>query len=137
MWTAMIQVLSVHGRHSEALHLFEEMNRVGVNPNEYTYTLILRIIGDTTNLDEGKRIHALLKVSVATYGLFCLFLTTNRANSDPFMTFRSLLTRVFRCMQSVVILTKLDKYPSSFHPFVIAFTTIYIRRIQDEFASQK
>jgi pentatricopeptide repeat protein len=61
-WTAMMQAYSIHEQGEEAMKLFTEMQRVGIVPNEFTYSVILTVIANLTNLPEGKRIHTQLKV---------------------------------------------------------------------------
>lgn len=58
----MLQAYRVSSRVKEALQLFNEMSTFGIIPSEYTLSVVLTIIGESKNLQEGLRIHSLLKV---------------------------------------------------------------------------
>jgi pentatricopeptide repeat protein len=63
-WTAIIRAHNVHGQGQQSLKLFHEMQESGVVPDEYMYTLMLSVIADLTNLQEGQQIHTQMKVMV-------------------------------------------------------------------------
>jgi pentatricopeptide repeat protein len=63
-WGVIIQAYSMHGQGQEALQLFHEMQESGFSPNEHTYLLILTVIADLGNLQEGQQLHTQLKVLV-------------------------------------------------------------------------
>lgn len=63
-WTAIMQAHSINGKNHKVLQLFEEMQRSGVAPNEFTYLYILSAM---TNLNEACTIHAQLMVSLFLY----------------------------------------------------------------------
>ncbi|KAM7500227.1 hypothetical protein LguiA_024641 [Lonicera macranthoides] len=52
-WNAMITGYSQHGRGTEAIKLFEEMKRVGLNPNYVTYVGVLTACSHVGLVDEG------------------------------------------------------------------------------------
>ena len=56
-WTAMIGGLAKSGLGSEALAVFEDMQRAGVEPNRVTYLSVLNACSSAAALDWGKRIH--------------------------------------------------------------------------------
>jgi pentatricopeptide repeat protein len=60
-WTAIIQAHTSHGQQQKALQLFEDMQRHGIAPNEYTYSCILSAI-NSISLVTGHSIHAHLMV---------------------------------------------------------------------------
>jgi pentatricopeptide repeat protein len=62
VWNSMIQAYSMNGKMQKALQLFEEMTQVGMVPSEYTYSIALKVVAETTNLHVGQRIHEQLKV---------------------------------------------------------------------------
>lgn len=57
-WTTMIAAHVQHGKASEAIQFFKEMDSEGVNPTIMTYATILSACCSPTTLDEGKSIHA-------------------------------------------------------------------------------
>jgi pentatricopeptide repeat protein len=61
-WNTMIQAHGSHGQVKEALKLLEEMSTVGMVPDEYTYSIILKVLTDTSRLHDGRIIHNQLKV---------------------------------------------------------------------------
>ncbi|KAG0589139.1 hypothetical protein M758_2G248400 [Ceratodon purpureus] len=56
-WTAMIGGLAKNGLGAEALAVFQDMQRAGVEPNRVTYMSILNACSSPAALDWGKRIH--------------------------------------------------------------------------------
>ena len=60
----------MHRQEQEALNLYREMEKIGIIPNEYTYSIILSIIAEMTQLHEGQRIHAKLKVTMGLLSFF-------------------------------------------------------------------
>lgn len=63
MWTAIIQAHITHGQAQEALKLFYQMQKAGVTPEEHTYSSILSIIADLSDMHKGQNIHAQIMVS--------------------------------------------------------------------------
>lgn len=61
-WTTMIQAYIINGQLHEAIHHLQRMRDKGIEPNDYTFSVVLNVIADMTNLQEGKRIHTLLNV---------------------------------------------------------------------------
>jgi pentatricopeptide repeat protein len=62
-WAAIIQGCRINKRTNEAWELFQEMERDQVVPNEITFSTILSILAEMTNLHEGQRIYRQLMVS--------------------------------------------------------------------------
>ena len=58
----MIQAHQVHGQGDKAVKLFEEMYTAGIAPNESTFSIILSIVATMSDLNQGQKIHMLLKV---------------------------------------------------------------------------
>jgi pentatricopeptide repeat protein len=58
----MIHAHGIHGQLMKALQLFKEMTAVKMTPDENTYSHILKILAEMTNLCEGQQIHEQLKV---------------------------------------------------------------------------
>ncbi|XP_077231154.1 pentatricopeptide repeat (PPR-like) superfamily protein [Tasmannia lanceolata] len=52
-WNTMIAALAQHGRGVEAIQLFEEMVRVGVNPNDITFVVIFTACSHSGLVNEG------------------------------------------------------------------------------------
>ncbi|KAI3468255.1 hypothetical protein Pfo_024918 [Paulownia fortunei] len=52
-WSTMIAGLAHHGRAHEAIELFQEMQKVNVEPNEITFVGLLSACGHVGLLDEG------------------------------------------------------------------------------------
>lgn len=55
-WNAMITGFAMHGRGHEALRLFEEMERLGVEPNKITFVALLKACSHAGLVAEGKRV---------------------------------------------------------------------------------
>ncbi|GER38430.1 pentatricopeptide repeat-containing family protein [Striga asiatica] len=53
-WSAMIQGLAIHGKASEAIDLFYEMTRTGVEPNEITFISLLNACSHAGLINEGR-----------------------------------------------------------------------------------
>lgn len=88
-WNGIIQAHITNGQTNEALHLFRKMASSGILPDEYTYSIILK---DLSDLDEGKRIHELLKVCMTSFSKIWLsHLHNNRSNTHNFSYFLELL----------------------------------------------
>ncbi|KAK1415633.1 hypothetical protein QVD17_31417 [Tagetes erecta] len=56
-WTAMITGYSQNDKAEEALALFPEMLRVGMKPNQFTFSSVLKAAGARTNEREGEQVH--------------------------------------------------------------------------------
>lgn len=73
-WSALIAGYAQYGHGQKAFLLFREMQRVGVQPNQVTFSCILRACCNTEALEQGRRIHA----SIIGIGLeFELFILNN------------------------------------------------------------
>ncbi|GMH16062.1 hypothetical protein Nepgr_017903 [Nepenthes gracilis] len=59
-WTAMITAYSQNDRPDEALVLFPQMLRLGLIPNEFTFSSLLKASGAITSSKHGVQIHAVL-----------------------------------------------------------------------------
>lgn len=58
-WTALITGFSQHERYGEALRLFPEMLNVGLEPNHFTFSSLIKAAGGMGSGREGRQIHGL------------------------------------------------------------------------------
>lgn len=58
----MIQAYSNSGKYQQALRLYDEMALTGIILDEYTYSIILKILAELTDLEKGQIIYTQLKV---------------------------------------------------------------------------
>eukprot|EP01018_Ginkgo_biloba_P026601 Gb_41454 [translate_table: standard] len=66
-WTAMIAGYSQQRYRKQVLALFNQMRRVGVNPNGFTFPTVLRTYAGLGNINQGKGVHAYaIKIGVET-----------------------------------------------------------------------
>jgi pentatricopeptide repeat protein len=56
-WTAMIAAYAKHWQEQEALKLYYQMRKSGVEPNAYTFASILPACANLGSLEQGKEIH--------------------------------------------------------------------------------
>eukprot|EP01018_Ginkgo_biloba_P007728 Gb_21234 [translate_table: standard] len=56
-WTVMIAAYSRHGLAKEALTLFEQMQRTGIQPNQFTFVSVLPAYSKLAALEQGMEIH--------------------------------------------------------------------------------
>eukprot|EP01018_Ginkgo_biloba_P013168 Gb_21055 [translate_table: standard] len=56
-WTVMISACSRHGFAEEALALFHQMQRIGIQPNQFTFSSVLPACADLAALEEGMEVH--------------------------------------------------------------------------------
>lgn len=66
-WTAMIAGLASHGKCREAVALFDQMQRLGIKPDERTMTAVLSACRNAGWVSEG---HAYLKSMQKKYGVW-------------------------------------------------------------------
>ncbi|XVE59297.1 hypothetical protein DITRI_Ditri05aG0034800 [Diplodiscus trichospermus] len=59
-WTAIINGLYQHQDFEKAMMLFCLMRESGIEPNEYTFTIVLASCGSMRNLDHSRSLHALV-----------------------------------------------------------------------------
>lgn len=59
-WSTLISGFLHHGHKQEALWHFEKMKQQGIEPNEYTLVSILETCQDSSSLEHGRQVHALL-----------------------------------------------------------------------------
>jgi len=59
-WTAMIMGCVDEGYDEEALELAFQMQRSGIEPNDYTFASILSACANISVLEKGKQVHALI-----------------------------------------------------------------------------
>lgn len=57
-WTGLLSAYSRNGRHGEALEVFDSMVTSGENPNEFTFSSVLRSCLEAGEFEEGTRVHA-------------------------------------------------------------------------------
>lgn len=57
-WSALIAGYVEHGHGKDALHLFQHMEKEGIEPNEVTYISILKACSSLAALEKGKLVHA-------------------------------------------------------------------------------
>jgi pentatricopeptide repeat protein len=56
-WTVMITAYSKHGLAEEAFALFHQMQRSGIQPNQFTFSSVLSACSDLAALQQGMEIH--------------------------------------------------------------------------------
>ncbi|KAL6055691.1 Pentatricopeptide repeat-containing protein [Balamuthia mandrillaris] len=56
-WTAMITAETQSGDGTEALQLFQEMEKVDVSADAFTFAVVLKACGMTKDVETGKRVH--------------------------------------------------------------------------------
>eukprot|EP01018_Ginkgo_biloba_P026252 Gb_14197 [translate_table: standard] len=56
-WTAIIGAHARHGSSEEALILFFQMQRTGIQPNQFTFASVLPACADLASLEQGKKFH--------------------------------------------------------------------------------
>eukprot|EP01018_Ginkgo_biloba_P008466 Gb_26314 [translate_table: standard] len=56
-WTAMIAAYVRHGQSEEALTLYHQMQRTGIQPDQFTFASVLPACANLADLDHGKEIH--------------------------------------------------------------------------------
>eukprot|EP01018_Ginkgo_biloba_P008626 Gb_28769 [translate_table: standard] len=56
-WTAMITAYSKNGHGEEALALFYQMQRTGIQPNQFTFASALPACANMADLEHGKEVH--------------------------------------------------------------------------------
>ncbi|ESQ55545.1 hypothetical protein EUTSA_v10024756mg [Eutrema salsugineum] len=69
-WTAMISGCSSLGHESEALDFLKEMIQDGVEPNQFTYSSVLKACANSESLLIGKSIHSIAKKNHALSNVF-------------------------------------------------------------------
>jgi len=57
-WTAMISCYAQNGQGDRALKLFCEMQRVGIQPNQFTFGSVLKACTSPEYMDQGKQVYA-------------------------------------------------------------------------------
>ncbi|KAH9303130.1 hypothetical protein KI387_014713 [Taxus chinensis] len=66
-WTALIAASCKYGRYEEALNLFYQMQREGIEPNGFTFSSVLPAFANLGDLKQGKEIHEdIIRRSVGT-----------------------------------------------------------------------
>ncbi|KAL2343194.1 hypothetical protein Fmac_004479 [Flemingia macrophylla] len=69
VWTALVTGYGFNDKHQEALEVFGEMMRIGVAPNESSFTSALNSCCGLDDLEKGKGIHAVVvKVGLESGG---------------------------------------------------------------------
>eukprot|EP01018_Ginkgo_biloba_P018660 Gb_14850 [translate_table: standard] len=56
-WTVMISSYARHGHDEEALTLFYQMQRTGIQPNQFTFASVLPACANLPALEHGKEVH--------------------------------------------------------------------------------
>ncbi|KAJ7298871.1 hypothetical protein O6H91_06G075800 [Diphasiastrum complanatum] len=59
-WNAMMAAYAQHGHAREALQLYEKMKKSCVEPDTYTFTIVMNACADLSALRKGKLIHAFI-----------------------------------------------------------------------------
>lgn len=59
----MVQAYCTHEQFEKALTIYKEMIQHRIEPDEFTYSIILKALAEISNLREGQIIHAQLKVT--------------------------------------------------------------------------
>eukprot|EP01018_Ginkgo_biloba_P008673 Gb_07617 [translate_table: standard] len=60
IWTEMITGYGQQAYGEEALELFSQMQRAGINPDLYVFTSVLRACASIAALEQGKQLHSLI-----------------------------------------------------------------------------
>eukprot|EP01018_Ginkgo_biloba_P023998 Gb_36142 [translate_table: standard] len=56
-WTVMISAYVRHGHSEEALKLFYQMKRTGIQPNQFTFSSVLPACANLASVERGKEMH--------------------------------------------------------------------------------
>ncbi|KNA23890.1 hypothetical protein SOVF_020950 isoform B [Spinacia oleracea] len=70
-WTAMISALVQTGYHEKGLDIFIQMCRENVNPDQATFSSILRASASLASLSLGRQVHSLVFTSGFVSNVFC------------------------------------------------------------------
>eukprot|EP01018_Ginkgo_biloba_P016130 Gb_14867 [translate_table: standard] len=57
-WNAMVGGCVLNGYGEEALKLFSQMQRLGMNPDEFIITSVLKVCANLVTVDKGKELHS-------------------------------------------------------------------------------
>ncbi|KAK7273048.1 hypothetical protein RIF29_14094 [Crotalaria pallida] len=57
LWNSMIRAYSRHNKFKDALNLYHRMLEIGVQPDNYTFTFVLKACNDALDFNEGVKIH--------------------------------------------------------------------------------
>ncbi|KAL9232183.1 hypothetical protein vseg_007321 [Gypsophila vaccaria] len=60
LWNILINAYAKAGEFKEGVCLYDQMMKFGVEPNEYTFSCVLKCFSGLGFVDEGKKIHACL-----------------------------------------------------------------------------
>eukprot|EP01018_Ginkgo_biloba_P003196 Gb_11220 [translate_table: standard] len=69
-WNTMIAAFTRHGFSEEALRLFHQMQRTGIQPDQFTFTSILPACANLAALEQGMEIHEEIIRSEFQYNVF-------------------------------------------------------------------
>lgn len=96
-WTSMINGYVQHAHFEEALDLFTEMRRKGVNPNKVTFLCTLNACGSIPDLGSGQVIHGLItKTELAKDTAVCNALVDMYAKSGAIREARQVFDEIPR-----------------------------------------
>eukprot|EP01018_Ginkgo_biloba_P030326 Gb_08619 [translate_table: standard] len=56
-WNGMIRGYVIHGHYKEALTLYDQMQKAGMQADNYTFPFVLKACADLADLQQGKDIH--------------------------------------------------------------------------------
>lgn len=59
----MIQAYTINSQYTEAIQLYKEMTKQEIIPDEFAYSLIIKVFAEVNLLGEGIRVHKQLKVT--------------------------------------------------------------------------
>ncbi|KAK7246943.1 hypothetical protein RIF29_41816 [Crotalaria pallida] len=62
-WNSLISGFAHSGHYDEALHLFDKMNKAGIEINSFTFGSVVSAAANVANIKLGKQIHAMIKKS--------------------------------------------------------------------------
>eukprot|EP01018_Ginkgo_biloba_P020216 Gb_20456 [translate_table: standard] len=69
-WTALIAAYARHGYSEKALTVFNQMQRTGIQPNQFTFASVLPACANLEALEHGKQIHEDIVRSGFQYNVF-------------------------------------------------------------------
>ncbi|KAG6583948.1 Pentatricopeptide repeat-containing protein DOT4, chloroplastic, partial [Cucurbita argyrosperma subsp. sororia] len=68
LWNLMISEYSGSGNYGESINLFKRMLELGINPNSYTFSSVLKCFAAVARVEEGMQVHGLIcKLGFTSY----------------------------------------------------------------------
>lgn len=60
LWNLMISEYSGNGNYRESINLFKQMLELGIKPNSYTFSSVLKCFAAVACVEEGRQVHGLI-----------------------------------------------------------------------------